>query len=414
MRRYDKKQNILEANSRLENEFVVDKTSVDIYITEVYNVINDNIIGSFVLPDFWGSCLTSESFTNLEKESLTILFEGVGINLLSESTLREGFGTELMSSVKNVNNWLVGKGKEGVDALKRGLSKIGDFFKKIKEKLKELFDNMVKMFSLIWSKSKESFNTIKGKIVEFIKKEFQVIRDSKDNHMLGKDVKSLGECSKHIVSKFGGYIGSISDKAFGESFKLEKELSTKIETPTNESYNRVMIGESFSSDIINETLNGGLLLEGKQDSTLMKWVKKILKGLQWIFNPIGKLIEEIIKMISRHMFKIVSLFSSMLKGPGPFEFTALAGVTVGLTALIMDVGQFGLPEWATWTWHLLTVVIPALANLEDALHGLHTLVIGALAGEVIVELYQTIDWGILGGKQKYATDDLPYKNPQFE
>jgi hypothetical protein len=409
MRRYDKKQNILEANLRLENNFITDKISVDGYISEVYEIIDDNIIGSFVLPDFWDSCLMSETFTSSEKESLIVLFDSVGIDRLSEVTLREGFGSELMSGVKKLNTWIGEKGKQGTDALKSGLTKIGEFFKKIKEKLKELFDKIVEMFSYIWSKSKESFNSVKDKIGEFIKEKFDDYK-GKDHHMLGKDVRSLGNCTKHIFSEFGNWIKSLSSKAFGEAFKVEKELASKIETPTNESYDRVIIGGSFNSDIINETLNGNLLLEGTEDGPVMKWVKRILKGLQWIFNPIGKLIEETIKLVSKHIFKVISYFSSILKGPGPFEFTALAGVSVGLTALIMDVSHFGLPEWAQWSWHLLATIVPVMANLEHALHALHLLVVGALAGEIMVELYQTIDWdSIQGGPQKYTTDNKPYK-----
>lgn len=382
---------ILESNKRLEENFIIKKSTLSEYFEQKFSFLlekNHNTInvGNIKLPGFWDSCLISESFDYEERVVLGELFNSIGMVNLNEADLSKVYDY-FKKKINNATDWLENLGSKGVDLLKKGLKTISDFFNKLKTALTELWGMVKKFFSYIYEKSIESFNKIKSKISEATIK----WRSEETENISGiiTDVKQLYECSSHVKNKFTNYFTNILDNAVTKS---STELLNKVGNEAGNSFDELK--ECFKkNDIISIGLsvndNKKILSESNLSEIDWGWKEflvVIAKGVSWIFNPIGKAIEEIVKFITKNIFKAVSYLSKTFSGPGVFDFEILSGLSVGLTAMIMDLGHFGLPNWVHGIVECIVALIPGISDIKTLMEIMHKTVIGALAAEIIYEL----------------------------
>ena len=392
MRRFDKRKNIMEANIRLETSYLKDKMTLSESLENNFQILNEKNeirLGDMILPGFWESCLVSEAFNVDEKSALNELFNSVGIGKLNENILKQAY-VWFREKINDASEWMANLGQKGYDALKSGFKKMGDFFNRLGEQLNALWEKIKKIFVWVYEQAKEGVSKISGKLKPLVTQfgsDWDKLQKTEDHDKIHKDMINLAECSSHVKNNFLPWVKNLFSDPKGpthvlDNVKNEAEKEMKEELP-----------ESFKKyDIINLCLKGNhsLIMEGG-DLSEIEWGWKeflmvIIKSVSWLFNPIGRLIEQITKWVVKKIFTVISVLSKFLKGPGSYEFVTLSALGVGVSALIMDLKHFGLPEWVGEITDFLIGLIPGISDIKEFFHMMHYVVLGALIVEVLMEL----------------------------
>ena len=298
MRRYDKKQNIFEANLRLERDFIITKNKVLLSTT-------DNV--------FIESCLSSNYFNNDEK---TFILETV---LPNQNLIQEG-GWDWIKD--NIIEPTKGAVKKGIESAKTFWTKIKQLITNIGNFLKEVWVHIKKFGSWLWDKVIGIVEGLMDKHKDRITKHLEKFKNvpPKDRDT---EVEQLGLTTDFWLTKGG--IGPLFSKFEGDVGKSISSVDSSNEG----------LMECWSSDVIDFFSNTkNLIKEG--GSKVVVLIDKIAKIIGWVLKIPIKALEVVLSKVTQGALVAVSYFTNLVGGPGTFKFKNLSHLLAAILVTIME------------------------------------------------------------------------------
>jgi hypothetical protein len=286
MRRFDKRKNIMEANLRLEREFITSK----------------NILLSTTTSNtFIEACLNSQYFNEDEK---SFIIESV---LPNQKLIQEGgwdwFKEKVIDPTK--------------DAVKKGIDKAKSFYNKIKELisnigkfLKEIWSHIIQFGEWLWDKVfgvvKSKINKNKSKIEKNLEKFKNLPPQERDT-----EIKQLTQTKNFWMDRSG--ISTI----LGTFTKDVGSSINKLDSGSED------VMEHWSPEVIDFfSKNKKILKEG--GGKVQKLVESIVGFVSWVIKIPVKALEWCFSKITQGILIGCSWVTKKFGGPGWFKFKHLS------------------------------------------------------------------------------------------
>ena len=346
MRRFDKNKNILEANLRLEREFITSKSL---------------LLSTTTSNTFIESCLNSQYFNEDEK---SFILETV---LPNQKLIQEGGWDWIKKNVIDPTK----------DAVKKGIDKAKSFYNKIKELisnigkfLKEIWSHIVKFGEWLWDKVfgmvKSKINKNKAKIEKDLEKFKDLPPQERDT-----EIEQLTQTAKFWKDKSGisTILGTFNDVVVSAIKKM--------------GYGSDDIVEHWSPEVIDFfSKSKKILKEG--GGKVMKVVEWIVQAVSWVIKIPVKALEWCFGKITQGILIGCSFVTKKFGGPGTFMFKNLShliGATLFTIAEAVVVGAHAFHS--KFPHNFVTDAVEGWEKLmEEAL--------GKIAGSFVKPLVLTI------------------------
>jgi len=294
MRRFDKNKNILEANLRLEREFITSKSL---------------LLSTTTSNTFIESCLNSQYFNEDEK---SFILETV---LPNQKLIQEGGWDWIKDNIIEPTKNAI---KKGVDKAKSFYTKIKELISNIGKFLKEIWSYIIKFGEWLWDKV---FGIVKNKI----------------NKNKAKIEKKLEEFKNLPPQERDTEIEQLIQT--GEFWKDKSGISTILGTFNSDvegSINKMNSGseaimEYWSPEVIDFFGKSKKILK-EGSSKAMKVVEWVVQAVSWVIKIPQKALEWIFSKAAQGILILSSIATEKFGGPGPFKFPNLSHL-IGATLL---------------------------------------------------------------------------------
>ena len=372
----------MESNLRLEREFINSKTIL-------INTTRSNV--------FIESCLKSSYFNTEEK---SFIIESV---LPNQKLIQEGgwdwIKDNIIEPTKDAVNKGIEKAKSFYTKLKKLISNIGEFLKKV-------WSYIVKFGNWCWEKVmgvvKNKINKSKDKITADLEKFKNLPPQERDTEL--EQLKQTSDFWLSAKENPAGLMMSVQSK----------EVNNSINGVTQES-DELM--EYWSPNVIN-LFGGNSEILNEESSKASKLMEKIGGIISWCLKGPVKLLEWCFSKITQGVFIGCSFVTKKIGGPGTFKFkhlSHLVGATLFTIAEAVVLGS-AISHKHLIDGNFITDVIEGWEHhLEHALGGIagklvHPLVVTLSGIGVALGVYEIImAFKHLKGEKdmsQYDKDDL--------
>jgi len=407
-------------------------------------VIERQVLKNFS-KNFWSLSLNSEVFTIDERVFIKEQLINYKIDSLNEGWLGD-LTTNVWNTAKEKGEKIFNKIKEKIDLVKNNfkafVSGITSFvkdivngFKKILVPTKDIIDKIKAKVKINPDKLKEKEVTaemgqlkettvwIKDKFVDVfnqkvnekgteaetsLEPELDIIEDLDESvdilksfYIINEEVEYKQGDKVKYINKEGKEVEKEVNRVEGEYLffigqdgnEFKKNISDiKVDTTTDKVKDGAKKTTSFFLSWVvgmNETS------PPEKGGKAKWWIKLILKIIALCLNWVDKLLTTLGDFLSKNLLKGVSFVSSKLKGPGPFEFTALGIIVTELVVIatslfsIEEILTKGLDQTGKLV-EILNIILPYVKEYVPTMETLEKILASFIVALSFYEIYHAV------------------------